>query len=246
MALSKALMPICNEIFSIPGILKGPFLMFGYQVFDASGASNEFEYKDVKELLVAKGVSEISTLDYFDERADLKYDMNLPVPREENEKYNVVFDIGCLEHVFDTRQCIENCLRMVKVGGAYVLVTAVNGFFGHGLHVLNPVAIRGALESNNFQVIYLKFSTVYGNIIKDPARGEDIVIWIVAKKLKSIGKFVIPQQQTSDEPQNPIDKMSRKQVIAQKLKRLVTVFLRYAWELLLDIRYGVRQAMLKK
>lgn len=244
MAISKYIMPICNEIFDIPGILSEPFLMFGYQVFDEMGTSKDFKYKDVKEFLVSRGVKDITTLDLFDERADLRYDMNLPVPGDENEKYNVVFDIGSLEHVFDTRRCLENCLRMVRVGGVYVLVTAVNGYFDHGLHVLNPIAIKGTLELNNFQIIYLKFSTPYGNIIKDPSRGENIIIWIVAKKLKSIDKFAIPQQQTPDEPQDDI--RAGKAFLIRKLKGTVTTFFRQIWELLLDIRYVLKRALSNK
>ena len=51
-----------------------------------------------------RGVNEVRVFDLFDPRADCHYDMNLPVPPDEHERYGTFVDIGSIEHVFDTRQ----------------------------------------------------------------------------------------------------------------------------------------------
>ncbi len=56
----------------------------------------------------------------------------------QHERYQTVYDVGTIEHVFDTRQCFENCARMVAVGGHYFIHTPVRGYFGHGLHTFAP------------------------------------------------------------------------------------------------------------
>ena len=55
-----------------------------------------------------RGVKDFEVIDLFDSRATLNYDMNEPVPNREHGRYGSLLDIGCLEHVFDTRQCLEN------------------------------------------------------------------------------------------------------------------------------------------
>jgi 2-polyprenyl-3-methyl-5-hydroxy-6-metoxy-1,4-benzoquinol methylase len=56
--------------------------------------------------------------------------MNRPVPESEHNKYGTMIELGSIEHVFDTAACIENCLRMVRKKGHYLLHTEVNGYFG--------------------------------------------------------------------------------------------------------------------
>ncbi len=47
----------------------------------------DYEADDLVALLHKRGVSEVRVFDLFDPRADCHYDMNLPVPAEEHERY---------------------------------------------------------------------------------------------------------------------------------------------------------------
>jgi hypothetical protein len=154
----------------------------------------EFWAKELTGVLAAYGVRDVTVLDHFDPRADLSYDMNQPVPAREHARYASLFDIGCLEHLFDTRQCLENCLRMIAPGGTYFLHTNVNGYFGHGLHVFSPEALLAALELNGFEVVHLRYSTPTGVRLERPTDARDVIIWLVAHKQKEIQPFVCPQQ----------------------------------------------------
>jgi hypothetical protein len=74
-----------------------------------------FRFSSLTEFLCSKEYP-VTTLDYFDSRADLRYDMNQPVPEGEHNRYGTLIDIGSLEHLFDTAGCLENCFRMVRRG----------------------------------------------------------------------------------------------------------------------------------
>jgi hypothetical protein len=185
--------PFYRKIFSLPGFLREPILCFGFQEFDQGATLDGKQYLDLSEYFSTLNLRGTS-LDLFDPRAELRYDMNFAVPKIEHGRYSTVIDIGSLEHVFDTRQCLENCLRMVALGGHYMLHTPVNGYFSHGFHVFNPECLRNALELNGFRVIHEEFSTVDGNAVTDPATIGDILVWLVARKEKEIGQFVCPQQ----------------------------------------------------
>lgn len=239
MAILKGQIPVYREIFAVPGVLSDRFFTFGYQDIFGEHLPADFAFADLKAILLSKGVNKVTTLDYFDERADLRYDMNLPVPAHEHEKYSTVLDIGSLEHVFDTRQCIENCLKMVEVGGIYVLHTCVKGYFGHGLHVFNPEGLLQSLALNNFDIVYLKYTTSEGKVIDAPRYGENVLIWVVAKKLKSLDTFVVPQQSMWKEYEFGGKHTSKKG--RSSIKRMLRKFLTMGWGLVLSVKNEVRQ-----
>src|SRR6185295_12231414 len=189
----KPHLPYYQEIFAIPGFLRDPILCFGFQEFEKGASLDGKDYIDLGEYFAAQGLRATS-LDLHDPRSELRYDMNYAVPESEHDRYGTFLDIGSLEHVFDTRQCFESCLRMVKLGGHYLLHTPVNGYFAHGFHVFNPECLRGGLELNGFRVIYEKYSTVDGRPVGDPASPGDVLAWIVARKEREMDQFVCPQQ----------------------------------------------------
>ena len=154
--------------------------------------SDEFDFPDLLALLRKRGVQTIDILDWYDGRANLRHDMNQPIAAELHNRYGMFIDIGGLEHVFDTRQCIENCMRMVAPGGHYVLCTPVSGYVGHGFHTFDPKVLGLALTMNAFEVVYQRYTTKEGRLLERP-RG-DTLIWIVARKLAPMAEFKIPQQ----------------------------------------------------
>ncbi len=147
-----------------------------------------------RELLETYGVKDLHVLDFFDDRADLRFDMNYPIPEDQRERYGTVIDIGCLEHLFNSAQCLENCLRMVRPDGHYFLHTPVNGYFGHGLHVFNPTGLIDACQLNGFEVRHLRYSTDAGAPVTDPSVNNSVIIWLVAQKKHKLEQFVFPQQ----------------------------------------------------
>lgn len=191
--------PYYAEIFQLPGFLADPLLIFGFQDVwmppEGLPAGSEFAgCSDLNAYLRARGLQQVLTMDHFDPRADRLYDMNEPVPETEHSRYQTLIDIGCLEHVFDTRQCLENCLRMVRPGGHYLLHTPVKGYYGHGLHTFHPEGLLSAIELNGFELVYRKYSTMYGQPVASPEEHQDVLLWAVARKAAGFDRFTCPQQ----------------------------------------------------
>jgi hypothetical protein len=165
----------------------------------------DFQFASLTDFLVSKGYA-TTTLDYFDPHADLRYDMNRPIPESEYGRYATMIDIGSIEHLFDTAQCIENCLRMVRIGGHYMLHTNIHGYYGHGLHVFHPQGLVDCVTGNGFRIVYLKYSSLKGRHVSNPRKHRNVLIWLVAKKEKDLAEFVCPQQTiwaTDYYPQTP-------------------------------------------
>ncbi|UCH12737.1 MAG: class I SAM-dependent methyltransferase [Candidatus Omnitrophota bacterium] len=195
MAILKRHIFFYREIFKLPNVISEPFLMVGYQAISGDNLPKDFSYKDFKQLLISKGIKNITVIDKFDSRADLKHDLNLPIPEDEYEKYNTVFDIGSLEHVFDTKQCLDNCMRMLKPNGFYFLHTPVKGYFNHGLHTFSPELIIQSFKLNKFKIQYERYSSNDGVPLKHPNDAADSLIWIIGKKKESMKIFQIPEQE---------------------------------------------------
>lgn len=153
-----------------------------------------FNCPTLQDILHAYGGKNVQTLDAFDARADIRHDMNLPLGEGFSERYRTIIDIGSLEHVFDTRQCLANLFKMLKVGGHILLHVPCNGYCDHGFHTFSPACITGALECNGFAIQYLKFSSRDGFELADPAISANSLLWVVAQKNAELTEFVVPQQ----------------------------------------------------
>jgi hypothetical protein len=159
---------------------------------------DQFRAQTFSEVVKRYGATSVMVLDYLDPRADIQHDMNMPIPQEHYERFGTLIDIGCLEHVFDTAQCLENCMRMVRTYGHFVLHTTVNGFFNHGFHVFNPDALVSAFRVNGFTVLRQHFSDEAGKVVPDPSVPTNVIAWLVARKDRPMQKFVCPQQEKWD------------------------------------------------
>ena len=197
MALLGEHLHLFQEILAIPEVIAAPVLMFGFQeVRTNESAPPEYRCSSLLEFFQMRGMAreQIKSIDLFDPRADYRYDMNQPIPESLHESCSTFIDLGSLEHIFDTRVALENCLRSIRVGGHYILHTPVHGFSGHGFHVFDPKALTGALELNNFVLRYQRYSAGDGRILSEPI--GDTLLWLVARKVgPSPVQFQCPQQQ---------------------------------------------------
>ncbi len=182
-------------MFAVQGFWKEKFLFIGLPYMQGSHLPSDFNFSNMKEFAEAKGLKQVYTADLFDKNTEYQWDLNKPIPQKYHESFNTVFDIGTIEHIFDTKQCLENYLKLVSVGGIFAVVTPVNGYFEHGFHVFNPQTIIQTLKQNNFSIEYRSFSTSTGFEVNDPSIRKDILLFLVARKKKSIKNFTIPQQE---------------------------------------------------
>jgi len=193
MALLVGHIPFYQQIFAIPGFLQDPVLCFGVQEFNGEASLDGKKHTHLAEYFATLGLH-TTYLDHFDPRAELRYDMNEAVPDSEHGRYATFIDIGSVEHVFDSRQCFENCLRMVALGGHYMLHTPVNGYYAHGYHTFHPHCLRDMLDLNGFTRVFEAYCTMQGEPVADPSLRRDVIGWHVARKEREMGRFVCPQQ----------------------------------------------------
>ena len=95
------------------------------------------EYADA--LFRLLGCEDLDAIDYSDyEGAQLIQDLNVPIPDELKERYDLVYDGGTLEHVFNFPTALRNAMEMVRLGGTLVTSGPGNNQCGHGFYQFSP------------------------------------------------------------------------------------------------------------
>ena len=84
------------------------------------------------------------------EGAEYVHDLNNPIPDELNEMFDLVIDGGTMEHLFNTKQCLENIVRMTKIGGRIIHMSPSNNYSAHGLYQFSPDLFYDYYTANNF------------------------------------------------------------------------------------------------
>jgi SAM-dependent methyltransferase len=105
-------------------------------------------------LLETLGAGDVVAMDAASyEGADLLHDLNEPIPTELHGQFDVVFDGGSLEHIFDVAQALRSYMAMVKVGGRLIVQTMANNHCGHGLYQFSPeLFYRAFSEVSGYEV----------------------------------------------------------------------------------------------
>lgn len=102
-------------------------------------------------VLGARSVRSIDASAY--EEADLICDLNKPIDASLREKFDLVYDGGTLEHVFNFPVALQNCMEMVREGGRLFIHTAANNWCGHGFYQFSPELFYTVLcNDNGFEV----------------------------------------------------------------------------------------------
>ncbi|MFK5996656.1 MAG: methyltransferase domain-containing protein [Rhodobacterales bacterium] len=90
-------------------------------------------------LMEKLGFGKMETMDFSDyEGASILHDLNKPVAKKLEKKFDFIFDGGTIEHVFNVPVALENVFRMLKPGGRFVSANGHNGWSGHGIYQFNP------------------------------------------------------------------------------------------------------------
>lgn len=100
------------------------------------------------------------------EGAKLVHDLNQPIPSEWREQFDVVYDGGTLEHVFNFPVALRNAMELVKPGGRLFIHTCANNLCGHGFYQFSPELFYRTLSPDNgFEVERMIMHRVgpYGN-----------------------------------------------------------------------------------
>ena len=90
------------------------------------------------------------------EGASIIHDLNLPIPEALRGRYDLVWDGGTLEHVFDFPTALKNAMALLRVGGHLFLETPANNQCGHGFYQFSPeLFFRVFTRANGFELVQL-------------------------------------------------------------------------------------------
>ena len=154
------------------------------------------------------GAEEVLALDNSDyEGAAIVTDLNAPIAETLQNRFSVVVDGGCLEHIFNFPQAIRNCMEMLRVGGHFLGITPANNFCGHGFYQFSPeLYFRVFSETNGFalRAILTKEKNTWF-VVDDPDRfggrvelqnNRPTFLFVLAKKIANQEPFLQPPQQS--------------------------------------------------
>jgi SAM-dependent methyltransferase len=92
-----------------------------------------------EEFFAILGAKEILAVDLSAfEGAQIIHDMNLPIPSALDSSFDVVYDGGTLEHIFNLPTALRNAAQMVRPDGTFISLTQPNNFCGHGFYQFSP------------------------------------------------------------------------------------------------------------
>lgn len=168
----------------------------------------KFEYSE--DLFKTLGFTVVDSIDYSDyEGANIITDMNIPINDEIKGQYDLVFDGGTLEHIFNFPIALKNCMDLVKKGGILVINTAANNYLGHGFYQFSTeLFYRVFSRKNGFEVISMYLVDMYTNkwiIAEDPHKLKrrielrslnPLLLFVAAKKIEDKNLFDKPVLQS--------------------------------------------------
>lgn len=110
-----------------------------------------YYYMSVKDLYRMMGYRSLETLDAFDnDGPDFMWDLCAPIPEAWHNNYDLVFDIGVLEHTCDIFQALENVANLVKPGGWMILYLPMVSPINSCMYHPNPPFYFDILSGNGF------------------------------------------------------------------------------------------------
>lgn len=113
--------------------------------------SDPGHYMTIKDLARCLGYASLETLDAFkNDGPDLLWDLSRPIPKEWHNRYDLLFDIGVLEHTSDIFQALENAGNFVKPGGWIILFLPMVSPINTCLYHPNPPFYFDNLVGNGF------------------------------------------------------------------------------------------------
>jgi len=105
-------------------------------------------------LFASLGFSSVDSMDCFDnEQPSIIHDLNHQIPPDLNLRFDVIYDGGTLEHVFDIASAFRNIHSMVKPGGVVIHASPTNNLVDHGFWQLCPTAFVDTYSANNYTII---------------------------------------------------------------------------------------------
>ena len=104
-------------------------------------------------LFSALGFDELESMDYSNfEGCTIVHDLNKDIPVRYHYRYDLIFDGGTSEHIFDLPKVLENYNKMLKPGGRIIHVAPSSNHVDHGFYMFSPTLFSDYYSSNNWNI----------------------------------------------------------------------------------------------
>ena len=114
-----------------------------------------------KALYELLGTEKYSSFDLNAEHGALTQDLNLPFEdRSFFEKYDLVTDYGCNEHVFNIAETYKTMHKLCKPGGVLVIDQGV--WKGNGYYQFDLSFFEGLAAANNYRILFASYIILCG------------------------------------------------------------------------------------
>ena len=89
----------------------------------------------------------MDSIDFSDfEDASIIQDLSAPLPKKLERKFDVIYDGGTCEHIFDLPTAYRNIDKMLKAGGVLIGHSPCNNWVNHSFYQINPEMVYGFWE----------------------------------------------------------------------------------------------------
>jgi hypothetical protein len=187
---------------------------FGFPLTQKEGITPGFGFVNDEFLFLSLGFDDVQSIDYDNyEKPTHILDLNNEVPEEYNERYDVIYDGGTSEHIFNLPQCLKNIYKMLKPNGIIIHGTLpVNNWVDHGFYQFSPTLFHDYYSQNNWEIvrsyifelprdhatqpwlIYKYDPRTIRSLSSGGCGDKRLGIWFVAKKSSKATGDVIPMQ----------------------------------------------------
>lgn len=140
---------------------------------------------------------ELDVYDIVEERGgEIIADLNEPL--SVSERYDVVLDVGTVEHCFNIAQAIFDMAGLVKLGG-HIIHENPGNWFNHGFYNLNPTWYHDFYKINGFELVECMLVTRDGRTVSVPPTQRFVFteseanVFAMAQRVR-IQQFVFPVQ----------------------------------------------------
>lgn len=118
------------------------------------------------------GFSSVDSLDFSDfEGASIIHDLTQPVGDDLAGRFDVIYDGGTCEHVFELPTAYRNIDTMLKPGGVLIGHSPCNNWINHGFYQISPEMVYGFWQkAMGYEVIELLLQPTLPAFVHKTAR----------------------------------------------------------------------------
>ncbi|MCE1227550.1 MAG: class I SAM-dependent methyltransferase [Geobacteraceae bacterium] len=118
----------------------------------ASFRENRFPTDE--EFFRSLGFASVDSIDCSEyENASIICNLNSDIPEELYNRFDVVYDGGSTEHMFNVPKAFENYNKMLKVGGMVIHSLPSTGCLDHGFYMFSPTLFYDYYTQNQWDIV---------------------------------------------------------------------------------------------